>query len=185
MIHSATTIPQALNMPASQIIAALERGTYTPEELWDIQVSAAAVALGDGVGSRWTFTEPLLGVSFNEDTVTAGEVRMVTERTGVTMMGLGYEGLLNDGRLLYEFVRAHMIISMGRDAADAEAMLDRIPQSALMNGLSMEAIAPDPKEPSGTMYPSANFGAPSPDSTTETAETPSSESEASTSSSGS
>lgn len=142
----------------AQVIETIEKGKLTPEQLWNIQVTAAAVSLEDGVGTRWVIDLPQINCVFNEDTITAAEMREVAERTGATMLQMGFDGLVSDGRLIFEFVRARLIYTHNYDAADAEALVGHLPMVALVEAVRMEPVNPDPKGHSGTMYPNVRFG---------------------------
>lgn len=144
-----------MKLTAQDIINALQKNAYSGEELWNIQVEAAAVALEEGIGVRWKVDLPFMGVTFSEDSISAGVVRQVTERTGTPLHQLTFDGMMTDGRLLYELTRAVMVIQMGKDDADAVAVLDKVPMGSLLEGVSQEVVAPDPKEPSGTLHPPA------------------------------
>ncbi len=159
------------DLKAQDVINALQKLTFTGEELWAIQVEAAAAALEDGVGSRWKVDLPWLQIEFNEDSISAGVVRRVTERTGIPMHNLTFDGLMSDGRLLYEMILAVEVIQHGKEEANVVAILDATPMGSLLDGVKMEVVAPDPKEPSGTLHPAAPWGPRS----SESEETPSSE----------
>ncbi len=146
-----------------QVLNAIQKSEYTQEQLWNLQVEAAAQQLEEGIGTRWRIDLPFMGVSFSEDEISAGVMREVSERTRVPMFQMGFDGLMADGRLIFEFVRAYMVVQLGREEADVEAILNRVPMKDLVEATTQEVVAPDPFEPSGTLHEPAPWVRPSSD----------------------